>query len=81
MPNPAGPKKITEIWAWIVTEPDGGEGVPAAKTTNGGWMPLLGADEARVRSYEQDARMIAAQLKTPIKLCKFTNMEIVQTLN
>jgi hypothetical protein len=77
VPNPVGPKKIKELWAWIVTEEDGGEGVPAGILPNGGMYPLLGADEARVRSFEEEARMIAAQMK----LCRFSNMEIIQTLN
>lgn len=81
MPNPAGPKKITELWAWIVTEENGGEGVPAGILPNGGMYPLLGADESRVRSYEQEARMIAARIKRPVRLCRFTSMEVIQTLN
>ena len=81
MPNPAGPKRITEIWAWIVTESDGGEGIPAMHLPNGGVAPMLGADEVRVRAYEQDARLMAAALKVPVKLCRFSDMEVIETLN
>lgn len=81
MPNPAGPKRVTEIWAWIVTEEDGGEGIPAKHMLGGGLAPLIGADETRVRSYEHDARLIAAGMKLPVKLCRFTHMEVIETLN
>ena len=81
MMKPLDSKRITEIWAWIVTEDDGGEGVPAKTLPGLGMVPLLGADEARVRSFEADARFIAAELNCPVKLCRFSNMEVIETLN
>jgi hypothetical protein len=53
-------KQITELWAWVVTEPGGGEGVPAStRLLPGHYTPLIGADEARIRSYETEALTIA----------------------
>lgn len=71
--------KITEIWAWIVTEPDGGEGIPAIGGLGGMMMPLVGADEARIRSLEPAARATAALSGLPVRLVRFTELVEVET--
>ena len=72
------PKKVTEIWAWIVTEADGSEGVPAM-IASGQIAPMLGADEERVRSYEAMARSCARGAGLPLKLMRFSHAEILET--
>lgn len=74
------PKAITEMWAWVCTEPDGDEGIPAFNSAMGR-MPLVGADEARIRSLEPLARSVAHDLGLPVKLLKFSSMEIIETLS
>ena len=74
------PKQITEIWAWVCTEPDGGEGIPAINRGDQIW-PLLGADKERVESMRPHALMVAQVNKLPVKLLKFTNMEVVEVLD
>jgi AMMECR1 domain-containing protein len=72
------PKRITEIWAWVVTHENGDEGIPAASgIMEGIFLPLLGADEARVRSLEQLARAMAKAAGLPLKLMRFTQGEEV----
>lgn len=72
------PRSITELWAWIVTEPDGGEGIPAVSDIlPGHLMPLVGSDEARMRSLESHARRIAGLMGLPVKLMRFSTGEIV----
>jgi hypothetical protein len=74
----AEPKKITELWAWIIQEPDGGEGVPASSALMPGYfLPLMGADGARMKSLEEHARAIASLSGLPIRLERFANSEIV----
>jgi len=73
------PKKITEMYAWICTEPDGGEGVPAAEV-NGVAMPLMGADVERAESLRPWAEFVAKQKGYPVKLVKFTNMEVIEVI-
>jgi hypothetical protein len=74
----AEPKKITELWAWIVQEPDGGEGVPASTAIMPGYfLPLMGADGDRMKALEEHARAIASLSGLPIRLERFTNHEVV----
>lgn len=73
------PLKITELWAWVVTHDDGSEGVPAANLIPGHLVPLMGADEERMRSLEQTAREIATLKGMPLKLMRFTHAEEVET--
>lgn len=75
------PKKITEMWAWVVTEADGGEGVPASnRIMPGHFIPLVGADEERVRSMQPHARGIADMMGLPLKLVRFTSLEVVEVI-
>lgn len=71
------PKKIDEMFAWIVTEPDGGEGIPALHTASGA-LPMVGADRARVESLRPHAQGVAAQLGLPLRLVRFHDMEIIE---
>ena len=50
--------KITEIGAWIATEEDGTEGIPAM-SIDGLMMPLIGADATRIESLKPYAETIA----------------------
>jgi hypothetical protein len=74
------PLKIREIWVWVIEHPDGSEGVPASGDVIPGHItPLLGADEARVRSLESHARSIAELTGFRLKLMRFTTAQIVET--
>lgn len=42
--------KMTEMFAFVATEKNGDEGLIAAQTEDGSWMPLVGSDLARVHS-------------------------------
>jgi hypothetical protein len=70
---------VTEIFAWVVEDARGGEGIPAAMI-GGRIMPLIGADRARIESLREHA--IAARIMTaqPVRLVRFSNREIVETL-
>lgn len=48
--QPIGPRRIEELWAWVVREPDGGDGVPAIRVPGFGLVPAMGADRLRVES-------------------------------
>jgi|SRR5690606_21233868 len=77
----AEPKKITELWAWVCTEPDGGEGVPASGAIMPGvLLPLMGADAERMKSLEAHARMIAAASGYPIRLERFHGSALMEKL-
>lgn len=72
-------QKITEMWAWICTEEDGGEGVPAMAGPGGMAMPMVGADAARILSLRPVALEITDDLGLPIKLVRFHQMEVIES--
>ena len=69
------PKKITAIYAWIVTETDGSEGLPGMTVPGLGFTPLIGADMERVKSLRPHALAVADLKGLPLKLCMFSKME------
>lgn len=74
------PKKITEMWAWVCTEEDGGEGIPAIDI-GGMVMPLIGADRKRIESLRKYAEQVVNEKSYPVKLMKFSNMEVVELID
>ena len=62
--------KITELYAWIVDEGEGDEGVPAV-LTDGMWCPMIGADMERVRSLKKHAETVAKQYGKPMTFKRF----------
>ncbi len=67
--------KIDEMYAFVVEDsgPDD-EGI-LGFMTNGGWMPMVGADMARVESLKPMARDMATSLGKRVKILKFTKRE------
>lgn len=72
--------KITEMFAFIAEDagPDD-EGIPA-EFMQGAWMPLVGADMARMESLRPVARRLAAALGKPIKLVKFSTRTEIEEI-
>lgn len=73
---------ITEMWAYVVTESPGEEGIPAlnATTLQGHMaMPMVGADGARMKSLRRHAVAIAKDMGKPVKLVRFTGLQVVET--
>lgn len=57
----SSPDIITELYAYITTEPDGREGVPGVNVMVDGremFVPLVGADRQRIDSHRSDAERI-----------------------
>ena len=67
--------RIEEMYAFVAEDsgPDD-EGLVGMNTVSG-WMPLVGADMARVESLKPIAKNIAAQTGKKIKLLHFTQRE------
>lgn len=75
------PRDIVELWAWIVTEENGGEGIAACEMSMQGarWMmPLVGADLERIKSLEPQARLVEQLSGRPVQLKRFTISELVE---
>lgn len=70
------PHIITEIYAWIATEADGGEGIPAMNVGNM-MLPLIGADELRVAHINEMAKAFhdIGGGKIPMRLARFQLVE------
>jgi hypothetical protein len=69
------PQKITELWAWIGVEPDGSEGIVAKEMLIEGrrmFVPMVGADMARINSLRDEAISVGKHFGKPVKLVHFT---------
>jgi hypothetical protein len=63
--------KITEMFAFVAFD-DTGEGVVGMLTPQG-WVPMVGADMARIESIRGIARQIAKDSGKEVRLLRFTN--------
>lgn len=72
--------RIEQMYAFVAedTSPDD-EGVIGMNTANG-WIPLVGADLARVESLKPIARDIARQIGKPVKLLYFEKRKDVEVI-
>ncbi len=72
--------KITEMWAWVSVEKgEDDEGVIGWRTGDF-WMPLVGADKARIESLRQFAEMTAQLTNKPVRLVKFSTREDIEVI-
>jgi hypothetical protein len=74
--------RITELAAFVIadTGPDD-EGVPAfLDPSTGTWMPMVGADAARIDALRAHAHEIARATGKPVKLLRSTSLEVVEVL-
>lgn len=71
--------EITAIFAWVVTQPNGGEGI-AGITESGITMPLIGADVDRVRSYRWHALWLRKATGYGVRLVRFSSREDLEVL-
>jgi hypothetical protein len=71
-------QKIERLYAWIATEPGGGEGVCSWLMPEGVHMPLIGADMARIESLAPHAALIARATGDPIRLVEFSTRRVIR---
>jgi hypothetical protein len=64
--------KIEKMFAFVSQEGEG-EGVMAAMTQDGTWMPLVGADMSRVKALVPVANDISKATGRPYKIYEFSN--------
>ena len=68
--------KITEMWCYAIYDKDeDDEGVIAIGVT-----PLVGADRDRMESLLHPAQFVADVHGKPVRLYRFTNRELVRTV-
>jgi hypothetical protein len=65
-------QKIVKLYAWVVQEPDGGEGILGVWSPGmPGLTPAIGAGLARVESYRDQAQYMARASGYPVRLKVF----------
>ena len=73
--------KIEKLLAYVIADKDEeDEGVPAMMARNGMMFPLMGADEERMKSLRAEAQMIANTKGKPVKLLRFTQLEVLDVI-
>jgi len=76
-----GQLKIEQLFAFIVKDRDGTEGVAGfLDVASGQWMPMVGADLARVESLRPLADDLARRMHVPITLAYFSERRDVEQL-
>jgi hypothetical protein len=75
--KPGTGQKIERLYAWVATEPDGGEGV-CSMLLGGVQMPLIGADMARVESLAPHAALVARMSGYPVRLVEFSTRRVLR---
>ena len=73
-------QKVERLYAWIATEPDGGEGVLGLEVPSLGWVMMAGADRARIESYRGHACEVSRSMGLPVKLMLFGPGVVVDTI-
>ncbi len=73
--------KIETITAFVATDKEGNEGIMGFKSTDA-WMPMVCADEERIKSILPMAIKISEMSGQPFRVIKFTNRkDITEQLN
>jgi len=72
--------RIEKIVAFTSIDEDDEEGVCAFLAPNGTWMPLIGADEERITSLRIKAQEVATMTQRPVQLRRFTESEVIETI-
>ena len=77
-------QRITELYAWICDEPDGGQGVPAHAVSIKGpefQAPTVGADRERIESLRGFAELTAKKTGMLVRLVRFYEKEILEEID
>ena len=79
--RPGQGQAIEAMYAWVATEPDGGEGVCAMNIPAlGGMVPLIGADIDRIKSLRPYAEQTREITGYPVRLVRFSAREDLEVL-
>jgi len=72
--------RVTELWAYLAVDPsDDCEGIIGTRIGDI-WMPLVGADRARMHSLASVAAGVAAIEKCQVRLVRFTERTVMETI-
>ena len=74
------PQKIEALYAWIVTEDNGEEGIPAIEMlvdNKPTMMPLIGSDLERIKSLAEVTQTLQDNVDQEWQLVKFVKQEVI----
>lgn len=75
-----GKVRIERMYAYIVLDDDGTEGIPAVTAPNGLVLPMVGADMERMNQLRPQAEKAANDLKKPVFFCCFENRREIEVI-
>lgn len=73
------PLQIHKVYAWVFTDTEGGEGVPAA-FVSGMPLPLMAFSERAARSLRPLARQLSQQIGRPLTFVEFSVRTDIETI-
>jgi hypothetical protein len=76
-------QSIDALYAWVTTEPDGGEGICGATINFMGretMMPLVGADMDRIKALRDYAEITRTLTGYPVRLVRFSRRDDLEVL-
>lgn len=76
-----GQVRIDSLFAFVVVDDDGSEGVPAFPGPGGVLMPMMGADLARMDLLEPMAQLLATTLNKQVTLCRFLTRDELKVID
>lgn len=71
------PYKIEKLYAWVTTDDDGDDALPAVRTDMG-FLPMIGSDKEMIESLRQTAMTTMAWNGRPIRLVEFGTMKVIE---
>lgn len=71
---------IDVLYAWVCTEPDGGEGIVGFDLGLDGVSPLIGADMDRIKSLRPYAEAVRSMTGYPVRLVRFGSRDDLEVL-
>lgn len=75
-----GQDRIDQMYAFVVVDADGTEGVVGFRTGEDSWMPMVGADLERVEQLRPIAQNLATMMRKEIKVVLFDNRTDTETI-
>lgn len=71
--------KVDQMYAYVSVDDDGDEGICGIRTGMG-WMPMVGADMARMLSLRNHAELVAQESGRTVRLVRFGVRELLDTI-
>lgn len=73
-------QRIETIVAFTQIDEIDEEGIIAFLGADGMWLPMIGADEARIRSLYPQAEETARLTGRPVRMLRFTGVELIDVI-